>query len=94
MLKVTVYDKTKEQNQKPHDSVEIASLIDIRDKLDQLILSLTANKKTEEQEQTPKQEEQTRKIHRLTPAELGKFFAEENKALLWLTFTISFIFAK
>jgi hypothetical protein len=43
-------------------------LIEIREKLDHLIQSLTIEKKGGEE---PK-EEQGKKIHRLTPAELGK----------------------
>lgn len=74
LLKVTVYDKSipsqEQQLQKQHPttaSADIASLIDIRDKLNQLIQSLSSEKKEEKE---PK-EEHGKKIHRLTPAELG-----------------------
>lgn len=67
MLKITIYNKSNKPKQQQQIPIEISSLIDIRDKLNQLIQSLSINKQPEETK-----EEQVKKIHRLTPAELGK----------------------
>lgn len=67
MLKITIYDKSNKPKQQQQIPIEISSLIDIRDRLDQLIQALSINKQPEEIK-----EEQVKKIHRLTPAELGK----------------------
>ncbi|GAN04655.1 hypothetical protein MAM1_0070d04116 [Mucor ambiguus] len=82
LLKVTVYDKSnqpkqqqqQQHQQRPTSSAEISSLIEIREKLDHLIRSLTIEKKGEE----PK-EEQGKKIHRLTPAELASFLSNDTE---------------
>ncbi|KAL9542010.1 hypothetical protein MBANPS3_008826 [Mucor bainieri] len=76
LLKVTVYDKSNQRpKQHPASSTEVASLIEIRDRLDQLIQSLTLEKKEGEE---PK-EEQSKKMHRLTPAELASFLSNDTE---------------
>jgi len=70
LLKVTIYDKSSQatqQQQQRQNATEISTLMEIRDKLNQLIQSLDVQDKDEEEAK----EEQTKKIHRLTPAELG-----------------------
>jgi hypothetical protein len=67
LLKITIYDKSNKPKKQQQIPIEVSSLIEIRDKLDQLIQTLNINKQPEEIK-----EEQVKNIHRLTPEELGK----------------------
>ncbi|CAO3630603.1 unnamed protein product [Mucor fragilis] len=80
LLKVTVYDKSNQpkhqpQPQRPTSSAEISSLMEIRDKLDQLIKSLAMENKEGEKAK----EEPGKKMHRLTPAELASFLSNDTE---------------
>lgn len=81
LLKVTIYDKSSQatQQQQRQNAIEISTLMEIRDKLNQLIQSLDIQDKDEEEAK----KEQTKKIHRLTPAELGNTTLDSNCGSLY-----------